>query len=323
MSEMREEMLRTLDRVVNDVLTTTEREKADGGEPSAKLWSALVEQGMTELGETGSEIPFADSMAVARRAGYHAVPVALGETIAARHLLSMAGIAIPSGALTIVAPGASAAPYARAAGHAVRAEGRDLQLLALDGMAAKGANTAGEPRDEIDFGKARLVGSGKLADAASTVLLEGALLRSAQMAGALDRTLEHCMLWVNDRVQFGRPIAKFQAIQHHLAVLASETAAAGAAVEQAIEASGDGPDHLTVAIAKARVGESAGKAANIAHAVFGAMGFTREHSLHYSTRRLWAWRNEFGGEAHWQGEIGRLFAAKGGDRLWETLTARG
>ena len=71
------------------------------------------------------------------------------------------------------------------------------------------------------------------------------------------------------------------------------------------------------------LGEAAGKAANIAHASFGAMGFTREHALHYSTRRLWAWRNEFGGESFWQAEIGRSVAKAGGDRLWATLTARG
>jgi acyl-CoA dehydrogenase len=124
-------------------------------------------------------------------------------------------------------------------------------------------------------------------------------------------------------VQFGRPISKFQAIQHQMAVLASETAAASAAVEQAVEASAELPDLLTIAVAKARVGEAAGKAANIAHAVFGAMGFTREHTLHYSTRRLWAWRNELGNEAYWQKRLGRTFTAGGADRLWETLTARG
>ena len=51
-----------------------------------------------------------------------------------------------------------------------------------------------------------------------------------------------------------------------------------------------------VAIAKLRVGEAAGTGAAIAHQVHGAMGFTYEHSLHHSTRRLWAWREEFGNE---------------------------
>ena len=48
-----------------------------------------------------------------------------------------------------------------------------------------------------------------------------------------------------------------------------------------------------------RVGEAAGDGAAIAHQVHGAMGFTYEHSLHHFTRRLWAWREEFGNESFW------------------------
>jgi acyl-CoA dehydrogenase len=331
MSEIREEMLRTLDRVVGDVLTVEERQRADNGDPSGRLWAALVEQGMTALGELSSDIPFADAMALARRAAFHAAPVPLGETIIARRLASLAGLGEPDGAMTFAQPLPSGSragiilPYGRACGYFVKADGSDLVLAALDGgaIAAKGANIAGEPRDTIDPTRTRIDATGSLRNASEVVLLAGALLRSVQMAGALDRTLAECMTWVNDRVQFGRPISKFQAIQHQMAVLASETAAASAAVEQAVEASAELPDLLTIAVAKARVGEAAGKAANIAHAVFGAMGFTREHTLHYSTRRLWAWRNELGNEAYWQKRLGRTFTAGGADRLWETLTARG
>lgn len=332
MSEIAQEMLRTLDRLVGDLLTTAEREKADAGEAPARLWAALVEQGMTELGERSGDIPFADAMALVRRAGYHALPAPLAETVAARRLSSAAGIAIPPGALTFAEPAAATAGHVRAAGvawarmagHVVRADGDTLVLAALEGaVAARGANIAGEPRDTIDQTRTRIVASGPLAGADRAVLLEGALLRAVQLAGALDRTLEQCLTWANDRVQFGRPIARFQAIQHQLAVLASEVAAASAAVEQAVEASAEAPDLVTIAVAKARAGEAAGKAANIAHAVFGAMGFTREHTLHYSTRRLWAWRNESGSEAFWQAELGRHFARLGADQLWPTLTARG
>ena len=53
------------------------------------------------------------------------------------------------------------------------------------------------------------------------------------------------------------------------------------------------------------------------------MGFTQEHTLHYATRRLWSWRNEFGSEVQWQAEIGRTIATGGADNLWSTLTAHG
>lgn len=332
MTEMRQDMLRTLDRVVEATLTTAEREAAESGGQSAKLWSALAEQGMTAVGESGSEIGFADALALVERAAFHAAPVPLAETILARRLLSRAGITCPEAALTVVPPQASrasgnltpAVPFARHVPLVVLA-GRDtLELIDTGAVTIhKAHNHAGEPRDTIDAAKARRVASGNLADAERQVMLEGALLRSVQLSGALQRVLSHTLTWVNERVQFGRPISKFQAIQHSLAVMASEVAAARAAVDMALEASTDTPDWLAIAIAKSRAGEAAGKVANASHAAFGAMGFTREHPLHYGTRRLWAWRDEFGSEAVWQEQIGRHVAAAGGAGLWPALTARG
>jgi hypothetical protein len=42
--------------------------------------------------------------------------------------------------------------------------------------------------------------------------------------------------------------------------------------------------------------------------------------LHHATRRLWAWREEFGNEAAWAIELGQTIAAAGADALWPTLT---
>ena len=50
------------------------------------------------------------------------------------------------------------------------------------------------------------------------------------------------------------------------------------------------------------------------------MGFTYEHSLHHATRRLWAWREEFGNEAVWAQRLGRMVAAQGADQLWSFIT---
>lgn len=326
MSDISDMMLATLDGVVEDTLTVAERAAADGQGMSSTLWAALEAQGMTALGEVGHEIAYADALALVRRAAWHAAPVPLAETIAARRLLSRAGIPLPAGPVAIVVPGARDAAalvtWGRSAPHAVAARGDRLLLLETAGAITRGGiNQAGEPRDAIDLGRARVVGEGALSQASAAVLAEGALIRAVQIAGALERTLDHCLTWVNDRVQFGRPIARFQAIQHAMAQLASETAAARATVDLAVGRSPTEADRLAVAIAKSRTGEAAGKAAAIAHAAFGAMGFTREHLLHYTTRRLWAWRDDFGGEQVWQAEIGRHVAAGGGRQLWATLTA--
>ena len=56
--------------------------------------------------------------------------------------------------------------------------------------------------------------------------------------------------------------------------------------------------------------------------VFGAIGFTREHILHRYTRRLWAWRDDFGNESEWAEQLGRRVIAAGADELWPMLAAR-
>lgn len=341
MSEMRDLMLRSLDRIVDDTLDINARVAADAsGRWPQKLWAALDEQGMTAIGEVADgDLGFTDTMALVQRSAFHAVPVPLGETVLARRLLGRAGMDIPEGALTVVAPGisgpvtlagdklagqASGVPWGRSMTHAVLAAGDTLVLADISAATvAQGVNMADEPRDTLDLGRARVVASAPVETAARVVEAEGALLRAVQLSGALSRVLDHSLTWAGDRVQFGKPISKFQAIQHLMAQLAAEAAAAGAASDMAVEASVSAPDRFTIAVAKARAGEAAGKGAAIAHQAFGAMGFTREHQLQYATRRLWSWRDEFGGEAYWQADLGRAIAAKGADRLWATLTEKG
>jgi alkylation response protein AidB-like acyl-CoA dehydrogenase len=180
------------------------------------------------------------------------------------------------------------------------------------------ANLAGEPRDALTLP----------ADAEWIPLTEPAfaylaLARACATAGALERLLALTLQYANEREQFGRPIGRFQAIQHNLAVMAGETAAAGRVADAAVDAIDGERFELVVAAAKARVGEAAGVVAEIAHQVHGAMGYTHEHQLHHFTRRAWAWRDEYGNEAFWQQRLGRHLVALGPDRLWDYLATRG
>lgn len=346
MSEMRDEMLRTLDRIVEDHVTTAMREAADekgsggasaGGNAMAALWAALDEAGMTAIGGGGEDdVAFGDAMEIVRRAGYHALSVPLAETIIARRMLGRVGIEAPAGALSIAVPGAGelpqetqgrlsgvarSVPFGRSVAHVVVASEGKLHLAAVgDAVSSTGCNMAGEARDTLDLGRARIVASAASASAVTDLEAEGALIRAVALSGALSAALDHSLTWTNDRIQFGKPISKHQAVQHLMAQMAEEAAAGGAAADLAVEASETAPERLAIGIAKARTGEAAGKSANLAHAAFGAMGFTREHHLHYTTRRLWAWRNEFGSEVFWQAEIGRAVASAGGARLWPMLT---
>jgi len=341
MNGMQQDLLDTVDRVCAERCSRALREAAEAGEWPAALWQALEEVGLAKamLPEAagGPGLDFGDAMLALRRSAYHAAPVPLAETMIAGRLLVAAGLQVPAGALTVapvvqsealdiksketVSGEATRIPWGSHCAHAVVAGENEIGLVSLEactGLIEK--NLAGEPRVHVRFDAAPLLASGPLPGARKRLEAEGALCRSVQMAGALERALEYSLQYAGERVQFGRPIGKFQAVQHLLAVLAAQTAAASAAADAAVEASAGAPDGFAVAVAKSRIGEAAGRGAEIAHQVHGAMGFTREHNLHYGTRRLWSWRDEFGNETHWQSRLGREIAARGAEALWPLLT---
>ncbi len=340
----------TANRIFADLCDPNTINAAEKGEWPAALWEALEESGLPltwvpdTLGGAGADM--IDGFAVLRAVGRAAAPVPLAETLLAGWLLAQGGLESPSGPMTI-APiyedghielagnklqgRARHVPFARDAKHiavlAFRAGVPTVALVAADSVAIRqGTSIAGEPRDTISFDGATAVAVGSAAGFGTLGLVQiGAAARAQQMAGALSHILDQSVQWSLDRVQFGRAIAKFQAVQHSLATLAGEVAAAGAAADaaaEAISAHGVGNELVAaeVAIAKLRVGEAAGAGAAIAHQVHGAMGFTYEHSLHHATRRLWAWREEFGNETHWAIQLGHMVAARGADALWPFLT---
>jgi acyl-CoA dehydrogenase len=336
----------TATRIFQDLCEPATINDAEQGVWPKALWAALEESGLPlawvpdDLGGAGATM--ADGFAVLRVAGRFAAPVPLAETLMAGWLLARAEIAVPNGPMTVapvhadghialredgrLAGRARRVPFARNAGHIAvlvsRGDAPAVALVAAAGLAiSQSTSLAGEPRDDVSF-------DGAVPEAVRPVSLDGNLLvgfgaavRLQQMAGALEKILEQSVQYALDRSQFGRPIGKFQAVQHNLATLAGEVAAASAAADAAAEAcSGPEIGLAEVAIAKVRGGEAAGTAAAIAHQVHGAMGFTYEHSLHHATRRLWAWREEFGNEAVWAQRLGRMVAAHGADQLWPFIT---
>ena len=81
-----------------------------------------------------------------------------------------------------------------------------------------------------------------------------------------------------ERVQFGRPLASFQAVRHRLA----ETVVALDGAEATLVAA---HDDLGALLAKAAAGQAALTAARHCQQVLGGMGFTAEHGLHRHVRR--------------------------------------
>src|SRR5690606_17118741 len=89
---------------------------------------------------------------------------------------------------------------------------------------AHGKDISGMPADGIRFQDTPVerVFDSPFADLAEPIRRLGAAAKSAMMVGALEFALEQSVQYAKDRVQFGRPIGKNQAIQQQLAVLAGQ-----------------------------------------------------------------------------------------------------
>jgi alkylation response protein AidB-like acyl-CoA dehydrogenase len=120
------------------------------------------------------------------------------------------------------------------------------------------------------------------------------------MVGALQEVLDMTVEYVKNRVQFGRPIGSFQAIQHYCANMATDVDGSRFITYQGLWRLGEElPSDLEVSAAKAWVSDSAQRVAATAHQCHGAIGFTQEHDLQLFTRRLKAWEVSFGdGDYH-------------------------
>jgi acyl-CoA dehydrogenase len=318
----------------------------------ARLWQALDEAGLTRTwisdALNGAGATLADGFEVLRIAGQFAVCVPLAETLHAGWLLEQASLAMPEGALTIapvdtrdsfalsatngLAGSARSVPYARAASSivifAVRGtQGTIAHLKREQCSVSEHTNLAGDARDTVVL---NAVAASTVAESPigfDELMLMGAAIRAMQMAGALQGILDLSVAYANERVAFEKPIGKFQTIQHSLAKLAGETAAAIAAAGSAADAIDSSPRFddavfLEVASAKIRVGEAVTAGAAIAHQVHGAIGFSKEHVLHRYTQRLWAWRDDFGSESYWATRLGTFVTRNGADALWPMLAAR-
>jgi acyl-CoA dehydrogenase len=345
-------LVESMDRLFADHCTKQMIDAAEAGRFPAALWQMISETGVPLGSIADSGVEWSDLYAVLRVAGRHAAPVPLAETMLAAWLASSAGFTVDEHPMTIgpvradekltlqrdgngwrLFGNASRIPWGGEAHVVLLAIDPDGQTMIVFGDGVHGAvpkqgrNMAGDPRETYEFDGTGLSGN-EVAPAPfgidqAALYRRGALARAVMMAGALERALDTAVTYAQERKQFGRPIAKFQAVQQQLAVMAGQVAAAGAAADAGVEALAHDDiamQEFLIAIAKTRVGDAATLAAEIAHQVHGAIGFTKEYSLQLATRRLWSWRDEFGGEVEWAAKVGAFVCARGSEELWPTLT---
>jgi len=154
---------------------------------------------------------------------------------------------------------------------------------------------------EVAFDKVRLDAGSVLGQVdqawpvVKAALDRAAVARSAETVGAMRATLDLTVAYAKERVQFGRPIGSFQAIQHYLADMwVDMLGTRNLVIRAAWKLSTGEPADKEVSMAKIRAGEMGRKATTVGHRIFAGIGFTMEHDLHLYHRRTVAADIAFG-----------------------------
>ena len=127
------------------------------------------------------------------------------------------------------------------------------------------------------------------------VIQWGAVGKCAEMVGNGQKVLDMTVEFVKQRIQFGRPIGSFQAIQHHCANMATDVEGSRYVTSQAAWRLSEGlPAESEVAMAKAWVSDAVRRVCATGHQCHGAIGFTKEHSMQLYSRRAKAAELAFG-----------------------------
>jgi acyl-CoA dehydrogenase len=319
--------------VDTDLLDLFDQVLAVAGPPSAgrieldrDLWDALDAAGLTRLAGPDAAT-WLEASALLTAAARRSARVPLAEHELGSWLLERAHIDVPAGIVVpvVLEDGvARAVPWAAASDHLAvlvrRGDGwRAAAAPTAAGVITPGEDLAGSPRDTVELeldDDATVAVDSKLA---RELGLRLALARSAQITGALEAAVASSVEHATSREQFGRPIARFQAVQNLIADAASEAALAAATTARAVQSlcAGEGLDELElrVAVARSVTGHATSTVVRHAHQVHGAMGTTREHPLHLATDAALAWRSDSSSVESWDRRVAELLRSGSGS-LW-------
>lgn len=276
----------------------------------------------------GALVPYADSEALGRWLASAAELAVEADMLTVAVVPATAVVQVDAAGLRLSVPGLSIPWGCRAdqvlfslrdgERHLVAAKAlREIELRRMPSLASEPHGIVQDAQIFIAAQDLREVSAGYGPQA---VQQRGALARAIQMLGALTQTNALTLQYARDRKQFKRALSDFQVIQSYLAAMAGELCAASGMVQIAIDAQHGEEAGEAIAAAKVRVGQAARQITQLGHQVHGAIGFTEEYPLNLWTRRLWAWREEYGNEAWWAEELGRQYIARGADALWPHLS---
>ncbi|MFN3472621.1 MAG: acyl-CoA dehydrogenase family protein [Blastomonas sp.] len=268
------------------------------------LWSALEESGFLDalVCENKGGVGLAPAIVapLAIKCGEHLVPAPVAETMVARAVLAQFDVEGDFRSPIILWPQTGSGEL-RSQVNPVYC--RDAMALTQTGSRLALVRVCAGERDGFNLLPARVDPDQQAlatfeADDIDLMAWAGAI-HAAYMAGAMNGILAMSIEHVNSRAQFGRPLAKFQVIQHNLAIMAELVASANIAAHFGLSAATLAINPWRVAVAKCHINESAGRTCTLAHAAHGAIGISQEHKLQLFTRRVKRWQMSFGSEGYW------------------------
>lgn len=344
----------TAERLFSQKCTPELVREAEASHWSSELWSLVADAGLPWVGSGGDDSlgTILDVAEILHACGRFAVPLPIAETgLIGGKLLAIAGLEIGEVPITVPVPHSLDSvelakgsdgwrltahwhhvPWAAVVGHLVTTVATEsgaefVVVVERPHVVQGGSSLAGEPRDEVQVDQ--LLSASAIAEVPQgTYALMwrlGALSRSLMSGGAMERSTEMAVGYSRERFQFGKAIATFQAIQHHLAIATEyASAAALAAWVGAAALTEDLSDPFgKVAVSRVMSHEASEVVTARSHQVFGAIGMTREHDLHFRTRRCWTWTHEWGSGTHWAKQITKTVLEAGPTELWPSVSAGG
>lgn len=329
MSENRVHFRETAANILADTLVPSDIEAIRERVLPAALSAALIENGVTLMlvpeaqGGVGADI--GDAVAILRAAGAAAAPGPLLETLLGNLLLARAGLDPVGGLMTLAFSDEAApaelfdVPWGGLVDHVLVVTPTGLLLtVATNWTVTPGFDEADEPRDTLRAGAISGV-SGTLDLSQREIRLMASILRAGQILGGIEWILTRSIDYAGERRQFGREISKFQVVQQMLAELADHMLASAGMTEAAAESVSE----TLIAAARSRLGDASDAAVAIGHQVHGALGFSREYALNHRTRRLIAWRDDYGSVLEWRRVLAADFIGCSRDTFWPAVSDAG
>ena len=309
-----------LEPILIDHCTTSDVRQIEANDSGHSLFQKIADAGFLELladeSNGGAGISTRELFPVLFLLGQYAVPLPIAQTIAARWLWKNHAN-IPKG-LIAFAPHhkvkdeiliCANVSMGRVSQYVVIQDHQEFKIFnCADAINVLDSGIQGSLLATLDW-NINAGQSFEIKNPPTDLMSLSASLKAVELAATIKKVFDMTLQYANDRVQFGKSIGKFQAIQHQLSVMAEHVAAASISVQAAFDLQSGPPKRLQSAIAKSRTSESAQLIAATAHAIHGAIGITYEYDLQIYTRRLHHARMAYGSESYWNQWIGEQVLA--------------